>query len=158
MAQISSSEDVYRICVDESEEGWLFGLVKFALIEEQRIEWMKHFELNNHGPASTDEILHWYQQLPDGVFLRANGTAENALVAFSTEVMEEVIEQELNEVKDGVIVDEIRLIGRFWPQFGINLAAGFASAVLFAAVLVLFAFFVLNDISPVEIGKELIGQ
>ena len=35
MAKYSGSEDIYRELVDDSEENWLYGLVAFAIIEEQ---------------------------------------------------------------------------------------------------------------------------
>lgn len=53
---------------------------------------------------------------------------------------------------------EIKDLRRFWPQFGVNLAGGFFSALLFALFLMVFAFFVLNDTSPVEIAKDLQQQ
>ncbi len=79
MPQISSSEDVYRQLVEESDEDWLYGLVAFAVVEEQRIEWMKHFEEHNGRAPSTVDIQHWYEQQPEGVLLRAKGDSENAL-------------------------------------------------------------------------------
>jgi len=158
MPQISSSNDVYRQLVEESDEDWLFGLLAFAVIEEQRIEWMKHFEVNNGGAPGSAEIQHWYEQQPNGVLLRAKGDAENSLQAYADEVLQEILETERREVAESVIVAEIRLGRRFWPQFGINVAAGFASAALFAAVLTIIAAIVFYDLSPVAIGKELSGH
>jgi hypothetical protein len=43
---------------------------------------------------------------------------------------------------------------RFWPQFGINVAAGLASALVFAAILTAVAVVVLADVSPVRIFHE----
>ena len=158
MAQISRSEDVYRELVEESEENWLFGLVAFAIVEEQRIEWVKHFEEHNDRAPSTDEMQHWYEQQPEGVLLRAKGTAENALQLYADEVLQEVLEIERREVAEGVIVSEIRLARRIWPQFGINVAGGFASALLFAAVLIVVAFVVLTDPSVVKLWKGIVDQ
>jgi hypothetical protein len=158
MARISRSEDVYRQLVDEAEENWLFGLVAFAIVEEQHIEWMRHFEERHDRPASADEIEHWYEQQPEGVLLRAKGTAENALKLYADDVLQEVLETERREVSDGVIVSEIRLARRFWPRFGINVAAGLASALLFAAVLVIVALIVLTDLSPVKLGMGMVDH
>lgn len=44
MAKYSGSPDIYRELVEDSKENWLYGLVAFAVVEEQRIEWMKHYE------------------------------------------------------------------------------------------------------------------
>lgn len=158
MPQISSSEDVYRQLVEESDEDWLYGLVAFAVVEEQRIEWMKHFEEHNGRAPSTVDIQHWYEQQPEGVLLRAKGDSENALRNYHDGVLQEILEIERREVAEGVIVSEIQLARRFWPQFGINVAAGLASAVLFAAVLVLVAVIVLTEVSPVNIWKGVIGH
>ncbi len=158
MPQISSSEDVYRQLVEESDEDWLYGLVAFAVVEEQRIEWMKHFEEHNGRAPSTVDIQHWYEQQPEGVLLRAKGDSENALRNYHETVLQEILEIERREVAEGVIVSEIQLARRFWPQFGINVAAGLASALLFAAILVLLAFFVLTEVSPVNIWKGVTGH
>ena len=42
MAKYSGPEDVYRELVDESEEHWLYCLIAFVIVEEQKIEWIKH--------------------------------------------------------------------------------------------------------------------
>ncbi len=158
MPQITKSEHVYDRLVEETEENWLFGLVAFAIVEEQRIEWTKHFEEHNHRTPSADEVQHWYEQQPEGVLLRAKGTAEAALKLYADDVLQEVLDDERREVSEGVIVSEIRLARRFWPQFGINVAAGFASALVFAAVLAVVAFFVLTDPSPVKLGKAVVDH
>lgn len=155
MPRISNSNDVYRQLVEESEENWLLGLLAFAIVEEQRIEWMKHFQENNGGVATPADIQHWYEQQPTGVLLRAKGDAENTLQAYADDVLQEVREVERREVAEGVIVSEIRLGRRFWPQFGLNVTAGVVSAVIFAAILTIVAFIVLQDASPVVFGKEM---
>ena len=155
MPKYSGSADIYRELVEDSKENWLYGLVAFAIVEEQRIEWMKHHE-EQYGRMPDDaEIKKWYEQQPEGVLLRAKGTAENALQAFTAEVLDVADGDARKEIEESVIVGEIRKLGSFWPQFGVNLAGGFVSALLFAAFLIVMAFFVLNDTSPVEIGKNL---
>lgn len=154
MPKYSGSADVYRELVEDSKENWLYGLVAFAVVEEQRIEWMKHYEIQNGRVPNDAEIKSWYEQQPDGVLLRAKGTAESALQAFSAEVLEVANGDIRKEIEESVVVSEIKKIGSFWPQFGVNLAGGFCSALLFAAFLIVMAFLVLNDTSPVEIGKK----
>ena len=117
---------------------------------------MKHFVEHNDQAPSTVDIQHWYEQQPEGVLLRAKGDSENALRIYHEEVLQGILETERREVAEGVIVSEIQLARRFWPQFGINVAAGLASAVLFAAVLVLVAVIVLTDVSPVNLWKGLV--
>lgn len=115
MAQYFGSSDIYSELVENSEQSWLLGLVAFAIVEEQRIEWMRHYEGTNEKSPSDDEIKTWYKQQPSSVLLRAKGTAESALQAYSEEVLAEVYEQQQREVREGVIVEEIRELKKFWP-------------------------------------------
>lgn len=155
MKKYSGAEDIYRELVQESDQSWLLGLVAFAVVEEQRIEWMKHHEELNGALPSSAEVQSWYQQQPASVLLRAKGTAENALQVYSEEVSTVMNGEYRKEIEQDIIVGEIRDLKRFWPQFGVNLAGGFVSALLFSLLLIIFAFFVLNDTSPVEISKNL---
>lgn len=155
MAKYSGSPDIYRELVEDSKENWLYGLVAFAVVEEQRIEWMKHYESQKNIMPSDEEIKSWYEQQPDSVLLRAKGIAENALQNFSADVIEVANDDTRKEIQEGVIVSEIKKFGSFWPQFGVNLAGGFCSALLFAAFIIIMAYLILNDTSPVEIGKNL---
>ena len=159
MKRYSCPEDVYRELVDESNESWLLGLLAFAVIEEQKVEWMRHHLENNGGTRPDNEAIQkWYEQQPQGVLIRARGTAENALTTYADEVLESVIEVKHKEIQESIIVNEIRTSSRFLPQFGVNVAGGFASTLLFAALLTLIAFFVLNDTSPVQIVDQLTNK
>ena len=157
MERFSGPEDVYEKLVDNApeDEEWLFGLVAFAVIEEQKIEWMKHQTENNGGPPSEEDIENWYKQQPSGVLLRAKDTAEARLTSFANASIDAYMADFQKETEEGIIVGEIREIKKFWPQFGVNLAGGFVSALLFAVLLTMVAFFVYSDTSPVEIGAKL---
>lgn len=151
----SGAEDIYRELVEESDQSWLLGLLAFAVVEEQRIEWMRHHEKNNGTLPDPDQVRKWYEQQPPGVLLRAKGTAENALQVYYQEASAIENDEYRKDIEAGIVVGEIRALKKFWPQFGVNLAGGFASTILFAALLVLMAIFVFNDTSPVEIVKNL---
>ena len=157
MARFNGPEDIYAELVDKrpENEAWLLGLVAFAVVEEQRVEWVKHHAENNGGPPTDGDIKNWYLQLPSGALLRARDTAEARLTDYAKAAIETYMADFQKETEEGIIVGEIREIKKFWPQFGVNLAGGFVSALLFAALLTLVAFFVLNDTSPVEIGQSL---
>lgn len=156
--QYQGPENIYDELVGDTETSWLFGLVAFAVVEEQKIEWIKHHSAHNGGPPSADQIRLWYEQLPPGAVLRAKGTAENALALYSTEVVEEVSAETRKEIESSILVNEIRDLKRFWPQFGVNLAGGFISSLLFALVLVALAFILFKSPSPINIAKELSTQ
>lgn len=151
MPPLSNSMDAYQCLVEESEEDWLLGLVAFAIVEEQRIEWMQHHSRTMGAAPTADEIENWYRQQPDGVLLRAKGDAHNALAAFCGEVIDEAVQAEREKSLESAVLNEIRLLGRFWPQLSINVLSGVISALLFAAILVIVALFLINDISPVTI-------
>ncbi|ARN76353.1 hypothetical protein BST96_09450 [Oceanicoccus sagamiensis] len=157
MDRFSGPEDIYEELVENApeDEEWLFGLVAFAVLEEQKIEWIKHQTENNGGPPSKHDIDNWYNQLPSGALLRAKDTAEARLTSYANDSINAYLDDFQKEIEEGVIVGEIQEIKKFWPQFGVNLAGGFISTLLFAALLTLVAFFVYNDTSPVEIGSKL---
>lgn len=110
------------------------------------------------GAPSADQIQQWYAQLPPGAVLRAKGTAENALALYSTEVVEEVSEETRKEIESSVLVNEIRDLKRFWPQFGVNLAGGFISSLLFALLLVALALILFKSPSPIDIANQVSSQ
>ena len=158
MEKYSGPEDIYNKLVENSPDDKepLLGLVAFAVVEEQKIEWMKHQQETNGQPPSTENIENWYKQQPPGVLLRAKETADTKLRAFGEKEIDSYREQWQDQIEEGIVVGEIRSIKwKFWPQFGVNIAGGFASALIFAALLALVAFFVFNDSSPVDIGAKL---
>lgn len=157
MPKYDGPEAIYKELVEDSNENWLYGLVAFAVIEEQRIEWMKHVQENTGKAPTPEQVQDWYQQQPPNCLLRAKGTAESALQTYSNEVIETALEDHKKEIEESYIVGEIRELKSFWPQFGVNLAGGFAATLLFAALLAILAFIVLNDSSPVEIVRDING-
>ena len=126
-----------------------------AVSRKQRIEWMRHQQDHTGDLPTANEVQSWYEQQPGSALWRAKGTAENTLQAFSDEVYSSALENEAEDIRNCIIVDEIRQIRSFWPQFRVNLAGGFTSTVLFAILLALVAFFVITDKSPAQIGSEL---
>lgn len=154
MTKYAGAQDTYRELVEESNESWLLGLVAFAVVEEQRVEWMRHYEKSHGALPTADQVQGWYEQQPPGALLRAKGTAENALLAYSEQVSAELDAEHRKEIENGIVVGEIRELKQFWPQFGVNVAGGLASALLFAAILTVVAFLVFNDTSPVEMVKK----
>ena len=112
----SGPEEIYRELVEDSEENWLYGLIAFATIEEDRIEWMRHFQQSHGEMPGPDEVRGWYEQQPPAVLLRAKGEAESALQTYSEEVNELLVEEQRREVEQGMLVGEIRSLKRFWPS------------------------------------------
>ena len=157
MDKFSGPQDIYENLVENApdDEEWLLGLVAFAVIEEQKIEWMKHQAKNNGNMPSAQDIDSWYQQQTAGVLLRARDTAEARLTNYAENAISAYMDKAQVEMEEGIIVGEIRELKKFWPQFGVNLAGGFVSAVLFAVILILFAFIFYIDPSPIDIGERM---
>jgi hypothetical protein len=149
MQKVSNSADVHRFLVDEAKYSWTLGLLAFAIIEDQKFDWIAHFRENFGRDPDESEIIYWYEQQPESEFTRAIADAEHALQLVADDALKDILDRERLEVERGVVVTEIRLSRRFLPQFGINVAAGIISSLLFAAILVLIALFVFLDPSPI---------
>lgn len=154
MSGLSGPEDTYKLLVEQSDDNWLYGLVAFAVLEEQRIEWMRHIEAKTGSLPSDQQVRDWYQQQPSAVLLRARGTAENALKVYAEEIAATIEEDYRKEILNDVVVSEIRANSRFWPQFGANVAAGIVGTLLFSLLLAVLAFIVFRDPSPVAMVKQ----
>ena len=155
MVKYSGPEEIYSILVEESEDSWLFGLVAFAVIEEQKIEWMHHQRKTTGALPSATEVENWYQNQPEGVLLRAKDTAELRLNDYSSEILEQVSEAQRQEMQESLLMAELKEIKKFGPQFIVNFAGGMASTFVFTLLIAIMAFIVFNDSSPVEIFSEL---
>lgn len=154
MSNLSGPEDTYKLLVEQSQDNWLYGLVAFAVLEEQRIEWMRHIEAQSGALPTAQQIEAWYQQQPSSVLLRARGTAESALKVYAEDVAVRLEEDYKREILDSTVIAEIRSNNKFWPQFGANIAAGLVSTFIFSLLLVLIAVIAFQDPSPVAIIKQ----
>lgn len=157
MTKYSGPEDIYKELVEKlpDDKESLLGLVSFAVFEELKIEWMKHQRENNGQPPSTADIENWYNQQPSAELNRAKETAATKLRAFGETEIESYRKDWQDQIKDEIIVGEIRSIKKFGPQFGISILGGITSALIFAAFLAIVAFFVFNNFSAVDIGAKL---
>ncbi|RRU03437.1 hypothetical protein EGJ34_19470 [Stenotrophomonas sp. 278] len=158
MPRCTGSLDVYDKLADERSRDWIMGLLTFAVVEEQKFEWMRHHAEYEGRDATDEEIRAWYGSLPVGAVVRARGIAENALGSYAEEVEASFSDSVREELKCSALIGEIRQVRRFWPQFALSVAAGLTSSILFAALLFTTAFLVLNDRSPVELGARIISS
>lgn len=154
----SSSDDTFRELVEETDDDYLLSLVAFAIVEDRRVDWKKHFEEGHGREPTTEEVRNWYEQQPVGALRRAKAEAEEKLREFSNEVVATLEEEIGAEIEEEVIVREIRFVGGFWRQFRVNFSASLASAVVLALLLGLVAYMVFSDITPVDIGKGIVEQ
>lgn len=148
--RLSNSEDAHRLLVEEAEHSWTLGLMAFSILEDRRFDWMKHFAENNGRRPNADEITYWYEQQSERVLQDVLADAESAL----TLLVEDALEEVRRGIEQDVIVQEIRQGRRFLPQFGISVAGGVVSALIFAAILVVLAFLVFVDPSPIKFMRD----
>lgn len=155
MARYTCPLDVYVELEEDRAEDWLRGLLTYAVIEEQKFEWMTHYaEYSGHVP-SEGEVKGWYESLPMAAIVRAKGVAQAALDRYAEEMQSSFAESVRRNVEHSALMGEIRQGRKFWPQFGLSVAGGFASSILFGAFLCVAAFLVLNDRSPIGVGASI---
>lgn len=155
MAKYSSPDDVYRKLVDESQDNWLLGLLAFAIVEQQRIEWAKHRVEIGGPPPTTADVTAWYESQPDSTLIRAKAEAETALETFGQEAVEQFDDAYRKEIATGIVINEIQKLGKWWPQLGMNVVGGLIGSLVFTALLIVVAFFVLNEPSTNDIAQKL---
>jgi hypothetical protein len=154
MEQYCGSEDIYRVLVLGAGDNWLSGLLAFAVVEEQRVAWMKH-RTNFTGtmPTSAD-VREWYQSQPASALMKAKAEADLALNDFGSQSIEEFDDAYRREIAQGVIVSEVRKLGRWLPQFGMNVASGVISSFVFSIILVALALFLMKASSTNDFAME----
>lgn len=140
--------EIYDALVENSDESWIMGLLAFAILEENKFEWMKHHKLYNGSYPDEEKIKEWYKQQPKSILMKVKDEAFIKLKDYSDEIILEEIESKKEDIKDGIIVQEIKASNKFWPQFGVNLAGGLISSFVFSLLLASLAFILFNDASP----------
>ena len=158
MPKYSGSNDIYRELVEDSDENWLLGLLAFAVIEQQRIDWAQHrLETSGSSPTAAD-VQAWYEAQPQSAIVRAKAEAETALNNYGAEAIEEFDDAYRKEIAQGVVVAEIQKLGRWGPQLGMNVLGGVIGSIVFTAVLIIIAFFVLHEPSTNDIAQKIRQQ
>jgi len=157
MDKYTGPDDIYQELVETSEKNWLLGLVAFAVMEEQRIEWARHRTKSKGAPTAL-EIQDWYESQPPSALIKASAEAEAALSVYGAQAVDEFDDTYRKEIAQGIVVKEIQKLGRWLPQFGMNVVGGLVSSIVFAAILILLAFFVLRGPSTNDIATNLKQQ
>lgn len=79
MNSLTCAEDAYSNLVERGEEGWIHGLVAFAIFEEQRIEWMRHTQSRLGCLPNNEQIQEWYEQQPISALIGARAISKAML-------------------------------------------------------------------------------
>jgi hypothetical protein len=155
MPKYAGPEDIYRETVEQPQQGWLVGLLAFAVVEERRIEWVRHRRRTVDAAPTSEEVQAWYEAQPHGAVVRAVAHAESALRGYGKQVAEDFDEAHRLQVAEGVVVAEIRRLGRWAPVLGMNVLGGLIGSTLFTALLILLGTLVLNEPSASELAGRL---
>jgi hypothetical protein len=158
MDRFSTTDDVYRHLVEESDDAWILGLLAFAIVEQQRVDWAKHRNKATGVAPSPEEIRKWYEDQPPSILLRARAEAQTALENYGAEAVELFDDSYRSEIAQGIVVGEIQKLGRWGPQLGMNVVGGVIGSLVFTAALILLGFFVLNEPSVNDVTLKLQQQ
>jgi hypothetical protein len=153
-APLEGPRDVFTRLVDEAEHSFELGLMAFALIENKRFDWMRHVEKYENRTPDQSEIDRWHRELPPSELRIAVDHAESMLRNSAETIMGEVLDLEVRRVRDSTLFTEIQTLRRFWPAFGVNVAGGLTSALVFAALVVLLGAYVLADFDLIKVFSE----
>lgn len=121
MEPLSNSNDVYNHLVENSKADWVSNLLAFSIVEEQRIEWMKHQKNSSGSLPTEEEIRKWYTQQPEGVLIKAKAEAANALDNFYREALDTALDRERDEIRNSLVITQINKLGNFWTRFWQNI-------------------------------------
>lgn len=155
MPKYSGPDDIYRDLLNEVGANWLLGMLTYAMMEQQRIEWGRHrVEITGTAPAVAD-TQGWYESQPRAALLRAKAEAEQALRAYGMQAVEEFNNTYREEVLRSVVITEIQKLRRWVPQLGMNILGGIISSIVFTTLLVIIAFLVFNEPSINKFAQKL---
>ncbi|MCY4101396.1 MAG: hypothetical protein OXF46_10835 [Rhodobacteraceae bacterium] len=161
MQPLSDTRDVYIHLVEKSQDDWLIGLLAFSLVEEQRLDWMEHQKKATGSIPSDEEIRKWYAQQPESVLVKAKDEAGNVLGDFFEEAMYLAIQEDRENFRNSLVIDEVKNLGKFWPRFLHHLLFGVLSYALFAVLTIICIVMVSQlyyDISLNELIRNIVQE
>jgi hypothetical protein len=77
MDRYCGPDDVYRVLIEGSGEDWLSALLAFALMEEQRMDWMRHSANATGAVPTAIYIRAWYQSQPASTLLKSKSRSRS---------------------------------------------------------------------------------
>ncbi len=159
MDPLSNSNDVYNHLVENSDADWVSSLLAFSIVEEQRIEWMKHQKNSSGSLPADDEIRKWYAQQPPGVLIKAKEEAEIALDDLFEEVFNTALKQERDNIRDSHVIAEINRLSGFWTLLWRNLVItviGFFVFTILSIICILGLLQLFNDQSLIDVIRYIV--
>lgn len=141
--------------VDNDGDMESIGLFTFALVEQDRIEWIEHFASQHAGgKPSAAQITQWFEDKPESYFLEKEKQAEQWYAGFARVYLSDEIE----EGKAQAIRRALQNMDRFWPMFWKHNLFGLTSNLIFTGLVLLFALAIYTDFSFPAWIKGLLGS
>jgi hypothetical protein len=138
--------------VDADGDTDAIALFAYALVEQDRVDWVAHYIANHDNIAPTpDQTVEWYRGKPESYFLDRERTAENWYAEFARWYLRE----EIDDQKQAAINTAVGNLGRFWPAFWNGNLVGVTSNIIFTVLVVLFVATITTDFSFIAWAKGL---
>ena len=160
MNPLSSSDEVLRHYrdsrgLDADGDPDAIALFAFALVENDRIDWVDHYRTNNDDrDPSSDQVAEWYRGKPESYFRDKERYAEEWYAAFARGLLRDEIEAG----KQNAVRDALGDLRRFWPGFWSGNLVGLTSNVVFTLLVVMFVAFITTDFSFIAWAKGIFGH
>ncbi|MBT3628474.1 MAG: hypothetical protein HOM52_06420 [Rhodospirillaceae bacterium] len=151
---VNTPQDAHRQLVTEAEHSWTLGLMAYAIVEDQKYEWIAHLKETEGREPTTTEIENWFRSRTPESFTRVVADAEHALQLVADDALEEIIGDERRGAFESGIVEAVNGMTGSWRQFGIGIGASLVGAILFAILILVVAFIAIDNRSIVDLVKE----
>jgi hypothetical protein len=112
------------------------ALFTYALVEQDRIDWMAHFQSQHHEAPSAAQVAEWFLSKPESYFTAKEKRAEEWYAGFARTYLRDEIEA----AKDAAVQGTVGKLGKFWPNFwrGLSIVV-IGNVVVLAAIIVIVA-------------------
>jgi hypothetical protein len=156
---LTSSDDAFRYFrdrrgVDTDGDTDAIALFAFALVEQDRIDWVEHFRTDHDAGPTTEQVVEWYRGKPESYFRDKERTAEVWYASFARWYLRDEISAEQQKAIHAVVGD----LGKFWPTFWNGNLTGITSNIFFAILVVAFVYIITTDFSFIAWTKGLLGS
>ncbi|MDA0231379.1 MAG: hypothetical protein O3B21_14490 [Proteobacteria bacterium] len=88
---VNTSQDTHRQLVTEPVYSWTLGLMAYAIVEDQKYEWIAHLKKTEDREPTPAEIENWFRSRTPESFTRAVADAEHALQLVADDALARII-------------------------------------------------------------------
>jgi hypothetical protein len=109
------------------------ALFTYALVEQDRIDWMNHFQSQHDATPSAAQVSEWFLGKPESYFLAKEKRAEEWYAGFARTYLRDEIEA----AKQTAVQSVVGNLRRFWPNFWRGLTIVIAGNAIIILVIIL---------------------